>query len=61
MDELTQLLNKFPISKSEGKKLQKLFNQQYGIRYGGCLCSLQEREELQKQIKNYIKNEQTRN
>jgi hypothetical protein len=54
MERLNYLLNKINISKTEAKELNKLFHQYYGIKYGGCMCASNEREELQLKIKEYI-------
>lgn len=55
MERLNELLNKTNPSKPEAKELRNLFNNLYGIRYGGCMCSMDERKELQEQIKKYLK------
>jgi hypothetical protein len=54
MDKLIELAKKESLSKSEAKKLRDLFDVETGIRYGGCMCAVAEREALQQVIINHF-------
>jgi hypothetical protein len=58
MEEIIEQINKYleieNIDKPKAKKLQKLYKDLTGKRYGGCLCSPRDRKELQEYIKNNL-------